>query len=317
MTTTQDLHVVFGARSAVGTAVIHELRTLGRHVRAISRQPWPTIEPGIELLIGEVTDEHFTHQACRGAAVVYHCINPRSTTWEALFPLLFERIMHGAAAAGAKLIVADDASAYGKVQGRIIEDLAYRPTSHKGTIRAQLATTLMRAHRDGTIWAAIGRAAEIYGPGVIHSVAGENLFRRILDGKRGMWFGSLDAPHSLTFVTDFARGLVTLGEHEDAPGHIWHIPGAPAITGRQFLSLIFDEIGTRPRIDTYNRPMLTILGFISSHIHDIVETLYQFEAPFVLDTSKYQRTFGSGPVTPHAEAIRQTIAWFRATPPCQ
>ena len=38
--------------------------------------------------------------------------------------------------------------------------------------------------------------------------------------------------------------------------------------------------------------------------------LYQFEQPFVLDHSKYQRAFGNQS-TPHRKAIRRTLGWYR------
>ncbi|UVF22700.1 hypothetical protein HPT29_028230 (plasmid) [Microvirga terrae] len=39
---------------------------------------------------------------------------------------------------------------------------------------------------------------------------------------------------------------------------------------------------------------------------------YQFEQPFVMDTSKFERTFG-GSVTPLREGVRQTIAALQST----
>jgi len=41
------------------------------------------------------------------------------------------------------------------------------------------------------------------------------------------------------------------------------------------------------------------------------EKFYQFERPFVLDGSKYRRTFGGYEATPYREGIRQTIDWYR------
>ena len=38
---------------------------------------------------------------------------------------------------------------------------------------------------------------------------------------------------------------------------------------------------------------------------------YEFEEPFVLDTSKYRSTFGAAG-TPLATAISETVAWYRA-----
>jgi hypothetical protein len=40
---------------------------------------------------------------------------------------------------------------------------------------------------------------------------------------------------------------------------------------------------------------------------------YQFEQPFVLDTSKYEAVFGAAG-TPLAAAIAATVAWYRTRP---
>jgi hypothetical protein len=42
----------------------------------------------------------------------------------------------------------------------------------------------------------------------------------------------------------------------------------------------------------------------------MVEMTYQFDQPFVLDTSKYTAVFG-GSGTPLLEAITDTVAWFQ------
>jgi hypothetical protein len=46
-------------------------------------------------------------------------------------------------------------------------------------------------------------------------------------------------------------------------------------------------------------------------IRETLEMLYQFEAPFILDSSKYSNTFGDLKPTAHREAIGQTLAWYR------
>jgi len=44
--------------------------------------------------------------------------------------------------------------------------------------------------------------------------------------------------------------------------------------------------------------------------------LYEWEKPYVVDDSKFERAFG-GVTTPHRRAIAETVAWFRtrALPP--
>ena len=46
-------------------------------------------------------------------------------------------------------------------------------------------------------------------------------------------------------------------------------------------------------------------------MRELAEMSYEFEAPFVLDTSKYQSTFGTAG-TPLARAVSETVAWYRA-----
>jgi predicted ATP-dependent Lon-type protease len=41
--------------------------------------------------------------------------------------------------------------------------------------------------------------------------------------------------------------------------------------------------------------------------------LYEFEEPFIMDQGKFERAFGMK-ATPLAEAIKTTVAWFKANP---
>ena len=44
-----------------------------------------------------------------------------------------------------------------------------------------------------------------------------------------------------------------------------------------------------------------------------VEMLYEFDQPFIMDSSKFERTFGMK-ATPMHDAIRETVAWFKSHP---
>lgn len=76
-----------------------------------------------------------------------------------------------------------------------------------------------------------------------------------------------------------------------------------------FLQMVFEEAGQPPRIGVYRRPLLRIVGLFSPVVRELVEMLYQFEAPFVMDGRKFDDAFGPFVPTPHREAIRQTLAW--------
>jgi nucleoside-diphosphate-sugar epimerase len=76
----------------------------------------------------------------------------------------------------------------------------------------------MAAHVAGTVRATIGRASDSYGPWGRQSTAGERLFDPALAGKTTRVLGDPGLPHTFTYLGDFARGLVTLGTHDEALG---------------------------------------------------------------------------------------------------
>jgi len=53
------------------------------------------------------------------------------------------------------------------------------------------------------------------------------------------------------------------------------------------------------------------LGLFNPLMRELAEMAYEFEEPFVLDTTKYESTFGAAG-TPLAGALASTIAWYRS-----
>ena len=307
--TTEQPLVVLGASGGVGSALVRELLSRGGRVRAVSRSGRGSFPEGAEVVRIDATDAAGVREASRGAAVVYHAVNVSYPQWQEKLPVVMSATIEAAAAAGAKLVYTDNLYMYGKVDGPMTEETPYEPVSRKGILRAQLADELMAAHRDGKVRAAIGRASDVYGPGPLNAVAGERLFGAALAGKKAMWVGDLDAPHTLTYIEDFAKALITLGEREEALGEVWHTPSAVPITGRKFIELVFDEARRSPKFGTYTRTMMLLGGLFSSEVREFREMLYQFEAPFVLDSSKYTRVFGDVAPTPYREGIARAVRW--------
>ena len=190
------------------------------------------------------------------------------------------------------------------------EETPRRPQGPKGRLRARLEEVLLEAHGRGRAPVAIGRASDLYGPAA-NSVTGDLVFRPVLLGRTARWLGSLDVPHTLTFVEDAARGLAQLGIQDTAYGAIWHLPSGPPVTGREFIQAVGAEAGTSVRAAAIRGWMLALAGLLDPVAREAREVLYQFEAPFVMDTAKFERVFG-GRVTPLSEGIRRTLDWWRA-----
>jgi nucleoside-diphosphate-sugar epimerase len=310
MTESNELHVVIGASGGTGSAIVRELVARGKRVRGVNRSGHADLPSVVEMLNADATDPNRMREVCQGATVVYNCVNPPFTQWTDIFPAVMEATIKGAAAADAKYVFADDTWMYGKVDGPMTEDLPSRPVSNKGVLRAWLAEMLLAAHSRGKVRVVIGRGGELYGP-LVESVLGQNLFGTALANRRAMWIGDLDVPLTPLFIDDFARGLVTLGEHDEAIGQVWHIPTAEPITGREFVRIIFEEVGRVPKVTAYRSRFVKALGLFSSLAREGAEMVYQFEQPFIIDSSKYQCAFGEDTATPYREGIRQTIDWYR------
>ena len=314
MSATSDLHVVLGATGGTGGAVVRELAHRGLRARAVSRRGDADVPGGVERVAADVASAEGAKAACAGAAVVYHCAQPPYTRWPQEFPPLTDAIAAGAAAAGAKLVLADNLYAYGPPDGPLTEDHPANATGRKGRVRALMAERLLAAHRQGRLRVAIGRSADYYGPGGLQSVTGERVFRAALAGRTVRWLGRLDQPHTLSYLEDMATGLAVLGERDEADGQVWHLPVAEPLTGHQFLELVVAATGGRSKIATNSAAMTRLAGVFVPLLREVSETLPSFQAPFVVDWSKYQQAFGPFTPTPTPEGVVRTVAWFRDRP---
>jgi nucleoside-diphosphate-sugar epimerase len=315
MTDNDELHVIFGT-GAVGMSVMDELVQRGpRRVRVVNRSGRARVPHGVEVVGGDATDEAFTQEASEGASVVYFALNPPYNKWPELFPGLQAGVLAGAASAGAKLIAMENLYMYGPTGGRpITEDLPYAANTRKGRVRARMSQELMEAHKSGKVRVAIGRASDFFGPRALASAAGEQVFGRAVEGKSAQLLGDPDQLHTYTYTLDIGKGLVILGEREEAVGRAWHLPSPETLTTRQFVEMIFEEVGKPARLQAAPRIVLRALGLFNPVIRETIEMRYEFEEPFVLDTSDFTRTFGDH-ATPLREAIQRTVRWYREERP--
>ena len=280
-------------------------------MRAVTRSGGTDVPEGVEQVAADVATPEGSRRACAGAAVVYHCAQPPYTEWVGSFPSLTRAVLEGAAEAGAKLVFADNLYVYGPPDGPMTEETPQRAQGKKGRIRIEMAADILRAHRDGRLRCAIGRSSDYYGPRGTGTTVGDNLMKPALRGKQARWLGSLDQPHTLNYLEDMGRALVTLGERAEADGQVWHLPTAEPLTGRQFLTLVYEAAGLAPKMGVASRPMIRVVGVFNPLVRELNETLYQFERPFVSDASKFQSVFGPFEPTPHRDAVRRTVDWFQ------
>jgi hypothetical protein len=88
-------------------------------------------------------------------------------------------------------------------------------------------------------------------------------------------------------------------------------PARPqTVTTQALLDLVAVQVGHPVGVRSVPKLALRVLGLVNPTMRGLAETSYQFDEPFVLDTTRYQTTFGPAG-TPLAAAVAATVAWYR------
>jgi nucleoside-diphosphate-sugar epimerase len=306
-------HVIFGT-GAIGLATLDALRRRGETARLANRSGHARVPDDVEVIGGDARDPAFTTTVADGAQVIYQTLNPPYAEWTAQFPLLQAGVLAAAEATGARLVSMENVYMYGRAGGRVLtEDRAYDAHTTKGQLRGRMARELLAAHDAGRVEVAIGRASDYFGPrGGAQSNLGDRVFPAALSGKTATVLGDPDQPHTYTYVSDIGEGLAILGEHPDAPGQVWHLPNDPDTrTTRQLVEIAYRQAG-QPRGKLRRLPpvLLRAVGLINPTMRELVEMQYQFEEPFVVDSSKITNKLGIE-ATPVEMALTDTLREYR------
>ncbi|WP_040778258.1 NAD-dependent epimerase/dehydratase family protein [Nocardia pneumoniae] len=307
-----SLYVVIGA-GPVGSATAQLLAARGDRVRLITRRGHGPDHPLIERIAADATDAAVLSRHCAGAGVVFQCAQPPYHRWTADFPPLAAAVLQAAEVTGAGLLSVGNLYGYGQVDGSITERQPLRPNSGKGRVRAELWAEALAAHEAGRIRTAEVRGSDYLGAGA-NSVFTALALPAVLAGRRVLFPADLDTAHSWTDVGDTARTLVAVADDENAWGRAWHTPTAPPMSIRQLAELAATVADAPPaRVGRMPAAMLWAAGLFNPDARELTELRYQFDRPFVIDSSAATAAFGIEP-TPTADALRATIAALRPEP---
>ena len=58
--------------------------------------------------------------------------------------------------------------------------------------------------------------------------------------------------------------------------------------------------------------MVRMIGLFMPVLREFPELMYEYDRPFVSDSSKFEAAFGPFAVTPHEVALRTTLEWYRS-----
>ncbi len=300
------MHTILGAGGAVANALTRELSNNNQTVRLVSRKPIVNNDKNITWRKADLLNYAEVLEAAKGSAVIYVCAGLvyDKNIWKAQWPVIMQNIINVAKATKARLIFFDNVYMYGLVDGPMTENTPYNPGSEKGKVRAAIANMLMDEVKAGNINASIARAADFYGTENKNSFFDMMVLDNYAKNKSAQWLGNPKKLHSLSYIPDMGKAMYLLGQHPESDNQIWHMPTAPALTGKQLIEITARIYKVKPSYFAINKFFLWAYGLFNKVVMGTVEMYYQYNHDYIFDSSKFEKAFNFKP-TSYEDGIRE------------
>ena len=308
-----NLQTILGAGGAIGRSLAHELLTYTDSIRLVSRNP-NKIHPTDEIISANLTNRAETENAVQGSRVIYLTVGLpyKLHLWQEQWPAIMQNTISACIKNNALLVFFDNIYMYpAQDLSNIREELPINPPSKKGEVRAGLIRQLQKAHAEHGLNYVIARAADFYGPGVKQvSLLQETIITPLSQGKAANLLGRADVAHSYTYVPDAAKATALLGNSPTAVNQVWHLPTAQnPPTQAEWVTMSAELLHTKPKFRTAGKGLLKVMGLFVPVLSEMREMLYQYDRPYVFNSSKFEQTFKMSP-TPYTTGLEATVEAF-------
>ncbi len=295
-------HAIIGT-GQVGNRLAADLVARGIRVRQISRRGVHV--PLATGLAVDAGDREGLLAATGDAEVIYNCVNPAYHRWEQDWPPIAANLL--VAARGKSLVTLGNLYGYGHPQAVLTEASPLTATTRKGRVRTRMWEQARSAHDRGDLRAVEVRASDYIGESGPQVMFGARVVDRVRSGKAVMLLGRCDMPHTWTYTPDVATLLAAVAVDDSAYGRAWHVPSNEPRSQAQVVADLAAALGRPvPRIRTAGAPVLRVAGLTNPAMRELREMLYEFQAPFVMDSSAATARFGLQ-ATPWDTVIEQTV----------
>lgn len=308
----RPLAVVLGA-GPVGLAVGKLFQEREYRVRYVTRSGRSEAREPAETWAADLRDRLAVAKATAGASVIVHAAGVPYQNWTRDFPLMQTAVLE-AVPSEAVLVLAENLYSFTADRMPLTEASSENPPTKKGALRLALSRQWLAAHAAGRVRAVSIRASDYFGPGASRSPNshfGQRFFPAFEAGKPAAFLGNPDAPHSFTYLPDYARALVDAALDPSSWGRSWICPSIGPTSARAVADRFAVEAGTPVKVSRLPSAAVRLLGLFSPLIREVVEMLYQFEREFTVDASAFEGHFG-WKATGLDQAVRETWAAHRA-----
>ena len=166
----------------------------------------------------------------------------------------------------------------------------------------------VQGSRRGELEVVQTRACDYYGPGVTarHWATAPSSRSSGQDGRVGR---QRRRTALYAYIEDVGRGWPR-GHQRRGFGEVWIVPHAPACTGRQTLAPAFEAAGLQPKVTVVGPTTLRMAGLFMPAAREMVEMMYEFTEPMVVDCAKFESVFGWS-ATSLEEGMQRTVEWYK------
>lgn len=302
-----NTHVIVGS-GPTGQTTAKLLASYGEQVILINRSGSGEAIQGVKRMAIDANDQAALQQASANAAVIYNCVNPIYTSWVTDWPPIANSILNAAKKSGAVLVTLSNLYGYAPPTRPMVETDPLATTTVKGQVRVKMWQDALEAHNRGDVAVTEARASDFIGTVLGEtSHMGSRVTVPLKAGKTVNILGNADVAHSWTAMNDVAATLVELGSNSNAWGKAWHVPTADPLTQREILERMGSMVGVdNVKIRTAPAALVTVMSLFQPMMRELKEMLYQFEQPFIVDSSAVTETFGLKPA-PMEDSLRLTL----------
>lgn len=257
--------LVTGASGFVGSWVVRQLVDSGRPVRTLVRSLRSVPVPGVEVVLGDLTDRPALRRATKGVDTIIHLAACAKVSTRD--PDEFERVnVQGTA----RLL---EAAASAMVRrfvhvSTILTLPPFRPASrgeHRVTeyeVTKAAGERLVAAYRTAGHHAVIVHPTRIYGPGPLHDSNGATAaVAMYLSGRFRLRLADDDVQANYVHVEDVARGILLSAQHGLSGRH--YVLGGENASFQQLLERVARIAGVRRAVWALPPSLAMIAGFLS------------------------------------------------------
>lgn len=306
--------LVTGADGFIGSHLTEALLARGYRVRALAQynsfNNWGWLEEiapreGLEVVCGDVRDPDFCRELCRGMDTVYHLAALIAIPFSYQAPDSYVdtnikgtlNMLQGARdAAVRRIVVTSTSEVYGTAREVPIPETHPRqPQSPYSATKIAADAMAKSFYNAFDLPVVIARPFNTYGPRQSARAFIPTVITQIAAGKRRIMLGDLRPTRDFNYVTDTARGFITLAETPGIEGREINIATGTEISMCETAATIAREMGVEIEIATDPQRLRPAKSEVERLCGDnrLISELTDWRPEVSFD-----------------EGIRRTIGWF-------